>query len=56
MPDLEELYSFKKCIRKYSRVKMRAANYYHHVLNKDKDFFIENTNLFRNFISNNNSK
>ena len=25
VPDLEELYAFKKCIRKYARVKMRAV-------------------------------
>ena len=28
MPDLEELYAYKKCIRKYARVKMRTLNYY----------------------------
>ncbi len=28
MPDLEELYAYKKCVRKYARVKMRALNYY----------------------------
>lgn len=35
MPDLEELYAFKKCIRKYNRVKMRAVTYYNNVLHKD---------------------
>ena len=35
MPDLEELYAYKKCIRKYSRVKMRAVNYYNFNLHKD---------------------
>ena len=27
VPDLEELYGFKKCVRKYARVKMRAVTY-----------------------------
>jgi len=29
LPDVEELHSFKKCVRKYARVKMRAITYYH---------------------------
>ena len=33
IPSLEELYAFKKCVRKYARVKMRAINYYHYGLN-----------------------
>ena len=28
MPDLEELYAYKKCIRKYARAKMQAINVY----------------------------
>ena len=51
VPDLEELYEFKKCIRKYARVKMRAINYYNYSLNKDKEFFVENANLFKHFLN-----
>lgn len=36
VPDLEELYGFKKCVRKYARVKMRAVTYYHHELHKEE--------------------
>jgi hypothetical protein len=28
VPDLEELYEFKKCMRKHLRVEMRVVNYY----------------------------
>ena len=28
IPNLEELFAFKKCVRKYSRVKMRCITYY----------------------------
>ncbi len=32
--DLEEVYEFKKCVRKYTRVKMIGITYYnHHLLN-----------------------
>ena len=27
IPNLEELYSFKKCVRKYARVKMRCISF-----------------------------
>ena len=37
IPSLEELYGFKKCVRKYARVKMRAINYYHYDLNSEKE-------------------
>jgi hypothetical protein len=52
IPDLEELYNYKRCVRKYSRVKMRTINYYRQVLNKEEDgdqtkFFVENMNLLR---------
>ena len=29
IPDVDELYLYKKCVRKYARVKMRAVTYYH---------------------------
>ena len=50
MPDLEELYLYKKCIRKYSRVKMRTINYYNHNLHKDEDLIIENIKLMKPFL------
>jgi len=38
VPDLEELYSFKKCVRKYARVKLRATHYYNdYLVDKNKD-------------------
>ena len=47
VPDLEELYNFKRCIRKYGRTKMRVINYYKEFLIKkdEKEAFIENINL-----------
>ena len=50
MPDMEELYAFKKCIRKYSRVKMRAINYYNQQLHKDQDLLVENIKLMKPFL------
>lgn len=50
MPDLEELYAYKKCIRKYSRVKMRAVNYYNFNLHKDKDLLLENIKMMKPFL------
>ena len=35
MPDLDELLTFRKCVRKYARVKMRCINYYHNGLHKE---------------------
>lgn len=32
MPDNDEMQQFKKCVRKFSRVKMRTASYYHQQL------------------------
>ncbi len=50
MPDLEELYAYKKCIRKFSRVKMRALNYYSGTLHKGEDLTLENIKLLRPFL------
>ena len=50
MPDLEELYLYKKCIRKYSRVKMRAINYYNLNLHKEDDLIVENIKLMKPFL------
>jgi len=47
MPDLEELYLFKKCVRKFSRVKMRAIQYYHYGLHKDEDPIERAANLLK---------
>ena len=41
IPDLEELYAFKKCIRKYSRVKMRCIQYYQSQLMHSDPFALE---------------
>ena len=50
MPDLEELYEFKKCVRKYARVKMRAVNYYHYQIHDKQDYLLENINMFKPFL------
>ena len=51
IPDLEELFAFKKCVRKYSRVKMRAATYYNSVLHKDdEDSFARNVELLKPYL------
>ena len=50
MPDLEELYDFKKCVRKYARVKMRAVTYYNLLLHKEQDYLESNTSLFLPFL------
>ena len=52
MPDLEELYTFKKCVRKYARVKMRAVNYYSTSLHKDEDLLTSNLTALRPFLTN----
>lgn len=51
MPDLEELYAFKKCIRKYARVKMRAVTYYNSTLHRDQDLITENVKLLRPYLN-----
>ena len=50
MPDLEEMYAFKKCVRKYSRVKMRAVTYYNAVLHKDEDQLNRNLHLLSPYL------
>jgi hypothetical protein len=54
IPDLEELYSFKKCVRKYARVKMRAITYYHKELHKKEadnaQYLIKNLKMFSRFM------
>lgn len=51
IPDLEELYNFKRCVRKYSRVKMRTINYVKSLnYNEDNEKqLIKNINLLRPF-------
>ncbi|CDW77980.1 UNKNOWN [Stylonychia lemnae] len=50
IPDLEELFAFKKCVRKYSRVKMRAATYYNSVLHSEEDHFARNVDLLKPYL------
>eukprot|EP00347_Sterkiella_histriomuscorum_P022904 403336719 len=52
MPDLEELYAYKKCVRKYSRVKMRAVTYYNQVLHQDEDHLARNLNMLQPYLVN----
>ena len=37
IPDLDELLTFRKCVRKYARVKMRCINYYHNGIHTEHD-------------------
>ena len=50
IPDVAELYSFKQCVRKYARVKMRSVQYYHGTLHANEDFFFNNLRLMRPFM------
>ena len=50
MPDLEELYAFKKCVRKFARTKMRIVSYYHNTLNKDVDYLEKNLTMLKPFM------
>ena len=54
MPDVEELYAFKKCVRKFARVKMRAVTYYHKELHKEEaneaSYFLKNISIMRPFL------
>jgi hypothetical protein len=56
MPDVEELYAFKKCVRKFARVKMRAVTYYHKELHKEEainaSYLLKNLALMKPFLSN----
>ena len=50
IPDPEELFKFKMCVRKFARVKMRAVNYYHRDLHPHEDFLYKNMQLLRPFM------
>jgi len=56
MPDVEELYAFKKCVRKFARVKMRAVTYYHKELHKEEtssaSYLLKNLALMKPFLPN----
>ena len=53
IPDPEELHVFKKCVRKYARVKMRSLQYYHRDLHKDEDMMYKNIRILRPFLQHN---
>ena len=44
-PDLEELYKYKRCIRKFARTKMRAVSYYHATLHSHEDYLLKNLHM-----------
>jgi len=50
VPDVSELYHFKKCVRKYARVKMRSIQYYHAHLRPNEDMLLNNLRLLRPFM------
>ena len=56
MPDVEELYAFKKCVRKFSRVKMRAVTYYHKDLHREENsnagYLLKNLSILKPFLPN----
>lgn len=50
VPDLSELYAFKKCVRKFARLKMRSVAYYHGTLHANEDYLFKNMKLMRPFM------
>ena len=50
IPDPNELTSFKTCVRKYARVKMRALQYYHGTLHAHEDYMYKNLRMLRPFM------
>ena len=50
IPDPEEMHSFKKCVRKFARVKMRSIQYYNNVLHRDEDHIYRNLKVLRPFL------
>jgi len=50
IPDVEEMVAFKKCVRKFARVKMRSLNYYHSILHPHQDYFLKNMEIMRPFM------
>ena len=51
VPDPEESFQFKMCVRKFSRVKMRAISYYHGTLHKNEDLMYKNLRMLRPFMN-----
>ena len=54
MPDLEELYAFKKCVRKFARVKMRIVSYHNYGMHPDNTL-AHNIDMFMPFLIKNNN-
>jgi len=54
LPDVEELFAFKMCVKKFARVKMRAITYYHKELHKEdaneSSYFVKNLSLMKPFM------
>ena len=50
VPDPNELHSFKMCVRKYARVKMRSLQYYHGTLHAHEDYLYKNLRMLRPFM------
>ena len=51
VPDPEESHQFKMCVRKFSRVKMRAISYYHGHLHANEDYLYKNLRMLRPFMN-----
>jgi hypothetical protein len=51
IPDLEEVYAFKKCVRKFASVKMRQVTYYNQTLHKDEDMLFKNLRMLKPFMN-----
>ena len=54
LPNEEETYAFKTCLRKYARVKMRAVTYYHkhmHFEDAQKgEYLLKNLKMMKAFL------
>ena len=50
IPEPEEQHQFKMCVRKFSRVKMRAVSYYHGHLHANEDYLYKNLRMLRPFM------
>lgn len=55
LPDVEELFAFKMCVKKFARVKMRSIAYYHKELHKqdanESNYFLKNLSLMKPFMT-----
>ena len=50
IPEPQELHTFKMCVRKYARVKMRTLQYYHGTLHAHEDYLYKNLRMLRPFM------